>query len=145
MSKKVLIGTVKLERDMEMTNSQFSYAADYETLMVKKGEYPVYAYADDLGESKNGKISLGWRNYIGFSGEVISNSFGDKPGSKTEYHQMNYDYILAADFLRGKDYPMEYILRPEWGLELKEFEYDGKRHFAIKVVLKDSEKLTYID
>lgn len=35
--KKVLIGKVIIDKDVEMVNTQFGYAASYERLMVKKG------------------------------------------------------------------------------------------------------------
>lgn len=97
MSKKVLIGTVTLDRDLVMDNNQFSYAADHERLMVRKGSYPIYAFDDDLQKSKGGKTSLGWRNQIGFEGDVISSTIGGKPGEHTSYHQVVYDYTLAKD------------------------------------------------
>lgn len=147
--KRVLIGYARLEKDVEMTNTSFSYAADYERLLVAKGEYPIYAYLDDLEAEKDGKIRLGWRNYIGYEGTVIDGNVGGKPGDATSYHQMNYDYILAELFYQGHDYielvQEDYILRPEWGIELRDFCYDGKRNFTMKIVLKDSESICYMD
>lgn len=149
MSKKVLIGTVTLDRDIEMDNNQFSYAADHVRLLVRKGSYPIYTYDDDLKKSKDGKISLGWDNLIGFEGEVISSTFGLKPGEHTSYHQMVYDYSLADYFCDGHEYlgmcRLEYDLRPEWGIELYDFVYDGKRHFSKNVVLLANDQIKYID
>lgn len=147
--KKALIGTVKLDRDVEMDNNRFSYAADHERLLVRKGEYPIYAYADDLQRSRDGKISLGWRNFIGFEGEVITSTIGGKPGEKTSYNQMVYDYTLADLFCDGHEYEglcrMEYDLRPEWGIELHDFRYDGKRQFTKNVFLMVDDEIKYVD
>lgn len=149
MSKKVLIGTVTLDRDLEMDNNQFGYAADHERLMVRKGSYPIYAFDDDLQKSKDGKISLGWRNQIGLEGDVISSTIGGKPGEHTSYHQMVYDYTLADLFCEGHEYHgmcrMEYELRPEWGIELHDFRYDGKRHFSKEVVLLVNDEIKYME
>jgi hypothetical protein len=84
--KKVLIGTCKIDKDVKMENRQFGYAASYEDLIVEKGEYPIYAYADDLEKDKDGNISLGWRNFIGFEGKVIASNVGGRPGEATSYH-----------------------------------------------------------
>ena len=74
---KITIGTIKLDRDTEMTNTQFSYAADFETLIVPKGEYTIYADSADL-EIRNGRVYLGWRNYIGYEGTVKAGNVGDR-------------------------------------------------------------------
>ena len=149
MARKVLIGTVSIEKDIIMTNEQFSYAADFERLMVKAGEYPIYAYAEDF-ERGTGCVRLGWRNYIGFEGTVIYSNVGGMPGEKTSYHQMVYDYILADTFCDGFEYYQhsvraEYQLRPEWTIVLSDFDYDGKRHFIKRIVLKDGVELHYMD
>ena len=147
--KKVLIGTVTLERDVEMWNNQFSYAASYERLMVKKGEYPIYAYADDL-ERKDGTY-LGWRNYIGYDGTVIASNVGGKPGEPTLYHVMTRDYLLADMFLDGYSYcngvRETYELRPEWTIKIHDFvsSFDNKRVFIKEIVLMDGEELCYMD
>lgn len=147
--KKVLIGTVTLEKDCPMVNGQFSYAADYERIAVTKGEHPIYAYADDLEKTADGKTRLGWRNYIGYDGTVIDGNVGGKPGDKTSYHKMAYDHTLAQLFFEGHEYiqnvRMNYELRPEWGIELRDFVYDNKRHFTMHIVLKDGAALTYIE
>lgn len=149
MAKRVLIGTVTLERDVEMWNHQFGYAASYERLIVKKGEYPIYAYADDLIR-KDG-IYLGWRNYIGYEGTVIDSNVGGKPGEPTSYHVITYDYLLADMFIDGQSYCEDvretYELRPEWTIKIHDFvsSFDNKRVFLKHIILKDGEELCYMD
>ena len=147
MLREVLIGTVRISKDVEMYNHSFSYAADYEHLKVKAGEYPIYAFSYDIDTLKDGTVCLGWRNYVGYEGTIISNSFGDKPGEETSYHQMWYDYLLAEAFIKGHEHidgvEYEYELRPEWTVITREYNYDGKRVFGNKVVLKDGESFTY--
>ena len=139
---KVLFGTVSIDRDVQMHNNQFQYAASFEDLLVPAGEYPIYAYEDDL-EHRGGKTYLGWRNYIGFEGTCLRGNIGNKPGEHTSYHVMVYDYDLAECFLHGHDYPISgstvmytYKLLPKWQLEVRDFEYDGERLFGLKVVQK---------
>ena len=152
MEKRVLIGTVEIERDVVMWNNQFGYAASFEQLTVPKGVYPVYAFTGDLARDKNGKVSLGWRNYIGYEGTIISGNVGGKPGDHTDYHLMIYDYSLAEYFLEGYSYydktvRMTYELRPEWGIELHDFvsSFDNKRIFTKSIFLKDGAELPYME
>lgn len=149
--KKVLIGTVEIERDVEMFNNQFGYAASFEQLKVEKGIYPIYAYEGDL-KREGGKVRLGWRNYIGYEGTLIAGNVGGKPGEHTSYHLMVYEYTLAEHFLSGHSYydkvvRMTYELRPEWTLELGDYisSYDNRRHFYTEVVLKEGAEFTYIE
>lgn len=145
--KKVLIGKVIIDKDVEMVNTQFGYAASYERLMVKKGEYPIYTYKNDL--NRNG-CALGWRNFIGYEGTVIDSNVGGKPGNSTSYDLMIYDYALADHFLDGHSYDdvrKTYELNPEWGIELHDFIscIDNRRVFTKKIVLKDGAELHYMD
>ena len=145
--KKVLIGKVIVDNDVEMVNTQFGYAASYERLMVKKGEYPIYAYENDL--KRSGSV-LGWRNFIGYEGTVIDGNVGGKPGDSTRYDLMIYDYNLADHFLDGHTYDdvrKTYELRPEWGIELHDFisSIDNRRIFTKNIVLKDGAELHYMD
>ena len=149
MARKVMIGTVSIEKDIIMTNGQFSYAADFERLMVKAGEYLIFTYTDDFNHDVK-HIQLGWRNYIGFEGTVIESSVGGKPGENTSYFQFVYDYCLADLFIEGHEYyehnvRAEYQLRPEWGIVLHDFEFGGKRLFTKNIVLKEGAELHYID
>lgn len=148
MDKKVLIGTVTLERDQVVWNNQFQYAASFEQLLIPAGEYPIYAYESDLKKDKEGRLTLGWRNYIGYEGTVISGNIGNKPGAHSRYDVMTYDYILAGRFLKGYDYygsqgtKMVYQLRPAWTLEVHDFVYENReRHFSLRVVKKHGETL----
>ena len=147
LNDKVLIGKVNVERDVEMVNTQFGYAASFERLLVKKGEYPIYAYASDL--ELNGSM-LGWCNCIGYEGTVIDGNVGGKPGEPTSYHMMIYDYNLADRFLDGSRYDNgvreTYELRPEWGIELRDFvsSFDNRRVFIKRIVLKDNAELHYM-
>ena len=145
--KKILIGKVTVDNDVEMINTQFEYAASYEKLLVKKGEYPIYAYANDL---KHNGTALGWRNFIGYEGTVIDGNVGGNPGEPTSYHVMTYDYILADHFLDGHTYHNgreTYELRPEWDIELHDFisSIDNRRVFTKKIVLKEGYKPHYMD
>jgi hypothetical protein len=62
---------------------------------------------------------------------------------------MNYDYLLAGDFLNGHEYinlvRRDYILRSEWELKVRDFTYDNVRNFILKIALKDKEALQYMD
>lgn len=144
MDKVVLIGTVTLEKDQVMCNTQFQYAASFEELLVPKGEYPVYAYEGDLNRNR-GDVSLGWRNYIGYEGTVLRGNIGNKIGDRSRYDLMVYDYTLAEHFLKRHGYwdlirydnRMEWKLDPHWTLKLEEWEYEGKRKFSVRVVRKD--------
>ena len=144
MDKKVLIGTVTLEKDQVMWNNQFQYAASFEELLVPAGGYPVYAYEGDL-DRRRGDVRLGWRNYIGYEGTVLSGNIGNKAGDHSDYHLMVYDYTLAEHFLNGHGYwneirydnRMTWSLMPQWTLKLEEWEYEGERHFSVHVVRKD--------
>lgn len=145
--RTVLVGYCKIDHDTVMTNRGFSYAADFETLLVKEGVYNIIAYEGDL-DRRNG-IRLGWRSYIHFTGEIISNSFGDKAGTPTHYSVHCYDYTLAKSFFDGYSYvgltKYEYFLNPEWELELSEFEVSGERKFTMDVVLKDGAELQFVE
>lgn len=145
--KKVLIGKVIVDNDVEMVNTQFGYAASYEVLKVKKGEYPIYAYENDL--ERSGSV-LGWRNYIGYEGTLIDGNVNGKPGDSTRFDMMIFDYDLADNFLNGHTYAnvrKTYELNPEWKIELHELisSIDDRRVFIKKIVLKDGAELHYMD
>lgn len=155
--KKIRIGSVTLENNVVMDNLQFQYAASYERLEVPQGTYPIFVYADDV-RNYDGKIQLDWRNYIRFEGTVISGNVGGNPGDHTTYSVMTYDYILADYFMKGytdiyDDYDRHkrvrcnYELAPEWGIEINDFIscIDGKRMFAKRIFLKDSDNVPYMD
>lgn len=148
--RKVLLGTITLERDVVMYNNQFQYAASFEQLNVPKGEYPIYTYESNLKKDKDGKVRLGYLNFLGFEGTVLSGNIGNKPGDHSRYDLCVYEYTLADYFLDGYDYynkiiRAEYVLRPEWGIELHDFvsSFDGKRCFVKALYLKDGEEPTY--
>ena len=146
--KKVLIGTVTLERDTKMENRSFQYAASFEDLLVPKGTYSIYTYADDLARC-NGKIHVSGFCFCEYAGTVIAGNVGGEKGDTTQYGQAVRYYELADDFEKGFEYRkldrFDYELRPEWGLELREYEYDGKRHFVKDIVLKDGAEIPYFD
>ncbi len=146
--KKVLIGTVHVEKDTIMLNQQFTYAADFEELNVKAGDYPVYTYADEL-ERHDDRVILGHgTHYIGFTGTLVRSSFKGTPGEETHFHPMCYAYQLADGFLRGHELfqgvRLDYTLRPEWGMFVDECAYDGKRLFSVKLSAT-ADKLTFIE
>ena len=150
MEKRVLIGTVSLNHEKVMTNLQFQYAASFEELLVPEGEYPITAYEGDL-VTRNGVTALGWRNYIEFEGTVIRGNVGGKPGDKTSYCPMEYDYDLAELFLKGHTYSdgvlSTFSLRPEWDIVIHDFisDFDGQRKFVLGIRLKDGADLPYMD
>lgn len=149
--RKILIGTVTLDRDTVMWNNQFQYAASFEQLEVKAGEYPIYTYESNLKE-RNGRYYPDYLNFLGFEGTVISGNIGNKPGDHSSYHLCVYEYQLADYFLNGHEYfnkmtRGEYVLRPEFGIELHDFvsSIDGRRIFTLSLYVKDMDKLTYIE
>jgi len=143
--ERVLIGTVTLKKDTVMYNQQFSYAADFEELTVKAGKYPIYAYLCDLLKVPDG-IALGWRNYVGYEGEVIRNSFGSKPGTPTSFHRMAYPHHLAECFMRSSIVDdKEYELAPDWEVTLREGEYDGRRIWSHEIRLKAGAELPIME
>lgn len=148
--RRILLGTVTLEKDVVMYNNQFQYAASFEQLNVPKGEYPIYTYESNL-KKRDGKIGLGYLNFLGFEGTVLSGNIGNKPGDHSYYHLCTYEYMLADHFLEGYDYydkiiRATYELRPEWGIELHDFvsSFDGKRCFTKNLFLKEGYELTYM-
>ena len=148
--RRILLGTVSLERDVVMWNNQFQYAASFEQLNVPKGEYPVYTYESNL-KKRHGKVELGYLNFLGFEGTVLSGNIGNKPGDHSRYDLCVYEYTLADNFLEGYDYydkttRATYELRPEWGIELHDFvsSFDGKRCFVKSLFLKDGCEPTYM-
>ena len=137
---KVLIGSVTLRKDTVMYNGSFQYAASFEELLVPEGEYPIYAYKDDLVE-QDGHKKLGWRNYIGYEGTVMRGNVGGRPGEHTYYHAMIYDYELARLFYDGHDkHGNEYKLFNNWYMKLRECEYQGERLFTMDVIMKGENK-----
>lgn len=151
MAKKVIIGTVTVNHDTEMHNNQFEYAGSFENLLVKAGTYPIYAYEKDLVKTKDGKVMLGWRNYIGYEGTVLEGNIGNKVGSQSSYHLMIYNYSLADCFTEGrrcdKYHDETYDLWHEWGIVLDDFvsSIDGRRIFTKDVVLKDGKEYTVFE
>lgn len=147
---KVLIGSVTLEEDVVMENRSFEYARSFERLSVKAGEYPIYAYENDL-DKRNGRTELGWRNYIGFRGIVLNNSWDNGKGEESHYSVHCYNYTLAELFLKGFEYyphttiRMTYKLNKEWELKVHEFEWEGERKFSLRVVLKDGMEKTFME
>lgn len=151
--RHILIGTITLEKDVVMYNNQFQYAASFEQLNVPAGEYPVYALECGL-ETRRGRTEVK-DAYIGFEGTVLAGNIGGKPGEHSSYHQPWYGYNMAENFLQGHDYNnaihydvrREWTLRPEWGLEISDFNscIDGKRLFSLSIALKDGAELTYMD
>lgn len=146
MAKKVLIGTVTLEKDVVMYNNQFQYTASFEELKVEKGTYPIYTYED---EYRDGRLHGA---YLGFEGTVVAGNIGNKVGSHSRYDQYWYGYSLADCFIDGYDYVekiirREFELRPEWGIKLDDFvsSFDSKRCFVKSIVRKDGAELTYMD
>ena len=150
--RKVLIGTVTLEHDVIMENREFQYAASFEQLEVKAGEYPIYAYESDLNWRKDGTKELGWRNYIGYEGTIISSNVGGKKGDHGYYHTHIYDYQLAEYFTEGHMVPYGaatwryFDLRPEWNIRVHDWwsDFDNKRKFSLDVVLEHPENITYL-
>ena len=149
MGKKVLIGTVTLDHDIEMDNREFAYAASFEVLKVEKGEYPIYAYVGDL-DRHSGTTELGWRNYIDYEGTVVAGNVGNEVGAHSHYHTHVYNYELARRFLEMRECnglcQFTYNLRPEWGIAIYDFvsQFDNRRIFTKGVVLKDEENITYM-
>lgn len=148
--RKIMVGTVELERDVEMLNTSFQYAASFEKLKVSKGVYPIYAYESDI-RNRNGKRSIG-AAYIGYDGTVLASNVGGKPGEKTTYDPFGYGYSFAHDFLQGSDYTQQYgqrnfVLNAEWEINIHDFvsDYDNKRCFLLEIALKDGEKYTYCE
>jgi len=147
--EKILIGKIVLTKDIEMHNNQFSYAADYEDILVPAGEYPIYTYWEDI--KKDGDDLVVWDScYIGFEGKLIRGTLGGKKGDHTEYHQMNYAYTVADFFLNGepiissKYLYTKYILNPEWSLRIDDFTYDGERVLRIEIFTKKGTELTFL-
>lgn len=138
---KVIIGKAILKKDVVMEDS-FQYAESFERILVKAGEYPIYSYEVDL-KHRDGVTMLGWRNHIGYEGTVIDSNVGGKAGEKRTYYTCLYDYELAEMFFNGRGNVMSntylyitYELANNWTLKLEEFEYNGERHFSMKVVQK---------
>ena len=148
MARKVLIGTVTLERDIKIDNRMFQYAASHELLRVDEGTYPIYAYDDDLRVQSN-RVVLGWRNYIGYEGTVLEGNVGNRPGDQSSYHPIVYAYDLAEKFVSGHECRdatlLEYQLRPEWDIEIRDFCFNGKRKFSLGIVLKPETDIPYED
>ena len=146
--KKVLIGTVVLDRDTEMHNASFSYAADFEDVLVPKGEYPIFAYEVDIEVGKDGGKQLGRNAFFGYEGTVLRGSFGGV-GTHTSYNADVYDYELARMFIEGHDskFHKEYRLRPEWYPKLVEAKsiLDGRRIFTYDLCLKDGAEMIYME
>lgn len=140
--EKLIVGYCTVKKDEMMYNRSFQYAASYEDVLVPAGKYPVVAFKDDLLKD-GGKMKLGWRNYIEYEGTVVASNVGGKPGEKTYYCPMIYDYQLAQYFLNGGDETVgwnerhEYELAPEWELNIHEYKWDGVRRFGLDVVLKE--------
>jgi hypothetical protein len=151
MSKKVLIGSVILERDTVFHNNEFQYAASFEELKVPKGEYPVYAYESEVVK-RGDRTIIARGGYIGFEGTVLSGNIGNKPGEHSSYHPFSYDFMLADHFVEGHSYynkidRAEWVLRPEWGIVLNDniSSFDGKRYFTKDIFLKDGCEVTYME
>lgn len=147
MERKVLLGKVVIDQDIEMHNMDFEYAASFEDLLVKRGEYPIYTYESSLKED-GGKIRLtGYRNYFGYEGTVLASNVGGKKGEHTTYTPSTYAFMLAEMFVQGHDayFKKEYVLRPEWEIEIEDYisSCDDKRHFMFNIVLKDRTVPTY--
>lgn len=147
MVRRVLVGTVTLERDTVMYNLEFQYAASFEQLKIAKGEYPIYAREDDL-ITRNGETELR-TGYIGYEGIVLAGNVGNKPGERSKYHPYIRGYELADRFVNGYGYynkidRADYALRPEWGIKLDDYvsSIDGRRKFSHDIVLTDPEGLT---
>lgn len=151
--KHILIGTITLEKDVEMYNNQFQYAASYEKLNVPKGEYPIYTLESEI-EERRGRYEVKGA-YLGFEGTVLSSNVGGKPGEHSYYSQFGYGYSMAQMFLDGHDYSdgfckgirREWTLRPEWKIEISDFNscIDGKRLFSLSLALKEGAEFTYMD
>ena len=145
--KKYLVGIVTLDQDREMTNTSFSYAADYETILVKAGSYPIYVYDDDLKKYDDEIIVESVR--IGYNGIVLESNVGNKPGTNSEYHRYRYGYDMAAAFLRGHDdynrekwYDVHYIIGAAFTVCVHDFiSYDGERILCLQLVRKDGTDL----
>lgn len=145
--KKYLVGTVTQDHDREMINTSFSYAADFEQILVKAGTYPIYVYADDL--VKHDVIIVG-SVYIGYHGVVLSGNVGNKAGVNSKYHPYRYGYDMAAAFLRGHDdynrekwYDVHYEIGSAFTVRVCDFisSYDGKRILHLQLIRKDGTDL----
>ena len=149
MERKILIGTVTLDRDAVMFNSQFQYAASFEEIKVAAGTYPVYAYEGDLVHTENG-LSLGWRNYIGFEGTVLRGNVGNKIGDHSHYCPMCYNYELAQYFVDGFKYRdivrFDYILDDSFEIKIHDFysPVSEKRMISLILCLKENATPKYI-
>ena len=67
-----------------MTNMQFQYAASFESLTVEVGEYPIYAYEDEI-KTRDGKATV-MDARIGYEGTVTASNVGGKPGDHGSYY-----------------------------------------------------------
>lgn len=149
MSKKILLGTIALERDTVLMNTSFQYAASFEELKVEKGEYPIYTYASDLRKTRDGILEVDCA-YFGFEGTVLRGNVGGKPGDHTYYSTYVRGYDLAQYVLDGHKYfnkidRATIELRAEWELKVSDFisSYDNKRVFCLDVVLKEDAEIEY--
>ena len=145
--KPFMIGTVKLDRDTVMTNTSFSYAADWQQINVPAGEYPIYGYKT---MNYDGKVHVDWQNYIGYEGTICGGNVGTI-GDKAHYCVQSYGYSLAQHFIDGHAYEgytrIDFTLRPEWGIVISDFvsSFDNKRIFVLGLELKDGAEMTYME
>ena len=149
MEKKILIGTVTIDRDVVMFNSQFQYAASFEEIKVTAGTYPIFAYEGDLTITENG-LTLGWRNYMRFDGIVKRGNVGNKIGDRSHYSPMCYNYELAQYFVDGFKYQdfarLDFILDDAFEIKVSDINspLTGKRMFSLKICLKENAQPKYI-
>lgn len=143
-AKQIQIGWYHLDKDTEMTN-HYECAAWYERVLIKAGDYPVYA------RGLNGRNMFSYhernREYtnqlenmsisIHFNGTITSDNFQalfcgnaiapydhtQNTGKESNVYQTPYTHALAKNILSGND-PVE--LFPEWQAQEIPFEYDGK-------------------
>lgn len=149
-NRRILIGTVNLDRDTEMFNNAYEYAASFENVLVPAGTYPVYCYSSDIKPRGERLVLDG--GYLGYEGTLLSGNVGGKPGDHTDYHPRAYNFMLAEWFFNGYVHIYEqpyttkvFELRPEWRLDLADFfsAFDNRRVFTMDLVL-DGEP-TYMD
>jgi hypothetical protein len=149
-NKRFQIGWYNVPEDKEYTDRNYECAGWFQTIMVKSGKYPVYAYEYEYNE-KDRKYTNELKNdtpAIVLSGTVTNADFGarycgmpigdsksDKyVGKQDDMKMYPYCHSLAKEILNNES---EVELFPEFEAREINFIYDNEPHKTYGIFKKE--------